>query len=81
VAGRGTSEPPVADLPGRWPTTPATTYRRQYTAGGPVLQDCRRSAHAVAAGFSTHAGDLDAADRELHTALPLEDWRTDHSYL
>ncbi|HEY6593859.1 MAG TPA: AAA family ATPase [Asanoa sp.] len=37
-------------------------------------------AHAVAAGFSARAGDLDTARRELDTVLAL-DWRTDRSYL
>lgn len=37
-------------------------------------------AHAVAAGFSARAGDLDGARRELDTVLAL-DWRTDRSYL
>ncbi len=38
-------------------------------------------AHAVAAGFSARAGDLEAARRELDTVLALDDWRTDRSYL
>ena len=38
-------------------------------------------AHAVAAGFSARAGDLDRARRELDTVLELDDWRTDRSYL
>ena len=38
-------------------------------------------AHAVAAGFSARAGDLDTARRELDTVLALPDWRTDRSYL
>ena len=37
--------------------------------------------HAIAAGFSARAGDLDAARRELDIVLALEDWHTDRSYL
>jgi hypothetical protein len=38
-------------------------------------------AHAVAAGFSARAGDLDTARRHADTVLALDDWRTDRSYL
>jgi hypothetical protein len=38
-------------------------------------------AHAVAAGFSARAGDLDRARQELDTVLALPEWRTDRSYM
>lgn len=38
-------------------------------------------AHAVAAGFHTRAGDLDAAAHHVATVVDLGTWRADRSYL
>jgi hypothetical protein len=38
-------------------------------------------AHAVAAGFSARAGDLDGARRHLRTVIDLGGWRAETSYL